>query len=128
MSHPLRLIADQVGDLCQRLGIDYVFKARGPGAQEGLAILQEVRERFGLPVLTDIHESHQAATAAQVVDVLQIPAYLCRQTDLLQAAAAAVAGSSRCVNVKKASSWRPGTWPRWWITAACPSSRRSASP
>ena len=117
MSHPLRLIAgpcviesrdlvlqiaDQVGELCQRLGIDYVFKAsfdkanrssggafRGPGAEEGLAILQEVRERFALPVLTDIHESHQAATAAQVVDVLQIPAYLCRQTDLLQAAPAA---------------------------------------
>jgi len=135
MSHPLRLIAgpcviesrdlvleiaDQVGDLCQRLGIDYVFKAsfdkanrssgrafRGPGAAEGLAILQEVRERFALPVLTDIHESHQAATAAQVVDVLQIPAYLCRQTDLLQAAAAAVAGSSKCVNVKKGQFLAP---------------------
>ena len=135
MSHPLRLIAgpcviesrdlvlqiaDQVGALCQRLGIDYVFKAsfdkanrssgqafRGPGAQEGLAILQEVRERFSLPVLTDIHESHQAATAAQVVDVLQIPAYLCRQTDLLQAAAEAVAGSSKCVNVKKGQFLAP---------------------
>ena len=135
MSHPLRLIAgpcviesrdlvlqiaDQVGYLCQRLGIDYVFKAsfdkanrssgqafRGPGAEEGLAILQEVRERFSLPVLTDIHESHQAATAAQVVDVLQIPAYLCRQTDLLQAAAEAVAGSSKCVNVKKGQFLAP---------------------
>ena len=135
MSHPLRLIAgpcviesrdlvlqiaDQVGALCQRLGIDYVFKAsfdkanrssgqafRGPGAQEGLAILQEVRERFCLPVLTDIHESHQAATAAQVVDVLQIPAYLCRQTDLLQAAAEAVAGSSKGVNVKKGQFLAP---------------------
>lgn len=135
MSHPLRLIAgpcviesrdlvlqiaDQVGALCQRLGIDYVFKAsfdkanrssgqafRGPGAEEGLAILQEVRERFALPVLTDIHESHQAATAAQVVDVLQIPAYLCRQTDLLQAAAEAVAGSSKGVNVKKGQFLAP---------------------
>jgi 2-dehydro-3-deoxyphosphooctonate aldolase (KDO 8-P synthase) len=135
MSHRLRLIAgpcviesrdlvlqiaDHVGDLCHRLGIDYVFKAsfdkanrssgqafRGPGAQEGLAILQEVRERFALPVLTDIHESHQAAVAAQVVDVLQIPAYLCRQTDLLQAAAAAVAGSCRCVNVKKGQFLAP---------------------
>jgi len=135
MSHPLRLIAgpcviesrdlvlqiaDQVGALCQRLGIDYVFKAsfdkanrssgqayRGPGAEEGLAILQEVRERFSLPVLTDIHESHQAATAAQVVDVLQIPAYLCRQTDLLQAAAQAVAGSSKGVNVKKGQFLAP---------------------
>ena len=135
MSHPLRLIAgpcviesrdlvlqiaDQVGALCQRLGIDYVFKAsfdkanrssgrafRGPGAEEGLAILQEVRERFALPVLTDIHESHQAVTAAQVVDVLQIPAYLCRQSDLLQAAAVAVAGSSKCVNVKKGQFLAP---------------------
>jgi 2-dehydro-3-deoxyphosphooctonate aldolase (KDO 8-P synthase) len=58
-------------------------------------------------VLTDIHESHQAATAAQVVDVLQIPAYLCRQTDLLQAAAAAVAGNSKCVNVKKGQFLAP---------------------
>jgi 2-dehydro-3-deoxyphosphooctonate aldolase (KDO 8-P synthase) len=66
-----------------------------------------VRERFALPVLTDIHESHQAATAAQVVDVLQIPAYLCRQTDLLQAAAEAVAGSSKCVNVKKGQFLAP---------------------
>ena len=107
MSDPLRLIADQVGDLCQRLGIDYVFKARGPGAEEGLAILQEVRERFALPVLTDIHESHQVATAAQVVDVLQIPAYLCRQTHLLQAAAEAVAGSSKGVNVKKGQFLAP---------------------
>ena len=80
---------------------------RRPGAEEGLAILQEVRERFVLPVLTDIHESHQAATAAQVVDVLQIPAYLCRQTDLLHAAAAAVAGSSRCVNVRKGQFLAP---------------------
>jgi hypothetical protein len=73
-------IADQVGDICQRLRIEYVVKAsfdkanrssgqafRGPGAEEGLAILQEVRGLFALPVLTDIHESHQAATAAQVV-------------------------------------------------------------
>ena len=66
-----------------------------------------MRERFILPVLTDIHEIHQAPTAAQVVDVLQIPAYLCRQTDLLQASAAAVAGSSRCVNVKKAQFLAP---------------------
>jgi 2-dehydro-3-deoxyphosphooctonate aldolase (KDO 8-P synthase) len=100
MSHSVRLIAG-----AHLIGIDYVFKDsfdkanhssgqafRGIGAQEDLAILQEVRERLSLPVLTDIHESHQAATAAQVVDVLQIPAYLCRQPDLLQAAAEAVAG------------------------------------
>ena len=89
-------IAEQVSGLCQTLCVDYIFKAsfdkanrssgktfRGPGADEGLAILAEVRERFGVKVLTDIHESHQAAAAAQAVDVLQIPAFLCRQTDLL---------------------------------------------
>jgi 2-dehydro-3-deoxyphosphooctonate aldolase (KDO 8-P synthase) len=113
-------IADQVSGLCQRLGIDYVFKAsfdkanrssgksfRGPGPDEGLAILAEVRERFGVPVLTDIHESHQATAAVQVVDVLQIPAFLCRQTDLLEAAATAVVGTSKAVNVKKGQFLAP---------------------
>ena len=89
-------VAEQVSSICQQLGINYVFKAsfdkanrssgksyRGPGSDEGLKILQEVHESFGVPVLTDIHECHQAAAAAQVVDVLQIPAFLCRQTDLL---------------------------------------------
>jgi len=62
-------------------------------ADEGLANLAEVRERFGMPVLTDIHDSQQSAVAAQAVDVLQIPAFLCLQTDLLEAAAKAVAGT-----------------------------------
>jgi 2-dehydro-3-deoxyphosphooctonate aldolase (KDO 8-P synthase) len=113
-------IAEQVSGLCQNLGIDYVFKAsfdkanrssgksfRGPGPEEGLAILAEVRERFGVPVLTDIHESHQAAAAAEAVDVLQIPAFLCRQTDLLEAAAKAVAGTDKVVNVKKGQFLAP---------------------
>ena len=135
MSTPLRLIAgpcvienrdlvlriaEQVSDLCRTLGVDYVFKAsfdkanrssgqsfRGPGPEEGLAVLAEVRERFGVPVLTDIHESHQAAAAAQAVDVLQIPAFLCRQSDLLEAAARAVAGTSKVVNVKKGQFLAP---------------------
>ena len=107
-------VAEEVSTLCQKLGIRYVFKAsfdkanrssgqsfRGPGPEEGLAILQEVGQSFGVPVLTDIHESHQAAAAAQAVDVLQIPAFLCRQTDLLEAAAQAVAGTTKVVNVKK---------------------------
>ena len=114
------VIAEQVTDICRRLGIDYVFKAsfdkanrssggsfRGPGAAAGLEILAEVRERLGVPVLTDIHESHQAAAVAEVVDVLQIPAFLCRQTDLLQAAAQAVAGTTTCVNVKKGQFLAP---------------------
>jgi 2-dehydro-3-deoxyphosphooctonate aldolase (KDO 8-P synthase) len=113
-------VAEQVSALCQKLGIRYVFKAsfdkanrssgqsfRGPGPEEGLAILQEVGQSFGVPVLTDIHESHQAAAAAQAVDVLQIPAFLCRQTDLLEAAAQAVAGTTKVVNVKKGQFLAP---------------------
>jgi len=113
-------IAERMSDLCRTLGVDYVFKAsfdkanrssaksfRGPGPEEGLAILAEVRERFSVPVLTDIHESHQAAAAAQAVDVLQIPAFLCRQTDLLEAAATAVAGTAKIVNVKKGQFLAP---------------------
>jgi len=113
-------VAEQVSGICQELGIQYVFKAsfdkanrssgksyRGPGSGEGLKILQEVRESFGVPVLTDIHESHQAVAAAQVVDVLQIPAFLCRQTDLLEAAAQAVAGTEKVVNVKKGQFLAP---------------------
>ena len=113
-------VAEQVSGICQELGIHYVFKAsfdkanrssgksyRGPGPDEGLKILQEVGESFGVPVLTDIHESHQAAAAAQAVDVLQIPAFLCRQTDLLEAAAQAVAGTEKVVNVKKGQFLAP---------------------
>lgn len=113
-------VAEQVSALCQKLGIRYVFKAsfdkanrssgqsfRGPGPEEGLTILQEVAQSFGVPVLTDIHESHQAVAAAQAVDVLQIPAFLCRQTDLLEAAAQAVAGTSKIVNVKKGQFLAP---------------------
>ena len=113
-------VAEHVSGICQELGIRYVFKAsfdkanrssgksfRGPGSDGGLKILQEVRESFGVPVLTDIHESHQAAAAAQAVDVLQIPAFLCRQTDLLEAAAQAVAGTDKVVNVKKGQFLAP---------------------
>jgi 2-dehydro-3-deoxyphosphooctonate aldolase (KDO 8-P synthase) len=113
-------VAEQVSGICHELGIHYVFKAsfdkanrssgksyRGPGPDEGLKILQEVGKSFGVPVLTDIHESHQAAAAAQAVDVLQIPAFLCRQTDLLEAAARAVAGTEKVVNVKKGQFLAP---------------------
>ena len=113
-------VAEQVKTITDRLGIRYIFKAsfdkanrssgksfRGPGPDEGLKILQEVAQSFGVPVLTDIHESHQAAAAAQAVDVLQIPAFLCRQSDLLEAAAQAVAGSNKVVNVKKGQFLAP---------------------
>ena len=113
-------VAEQVKTITDRLGIRYIFKAsfdkanrssgksfRGPGPDEGLKILQEVGQSFGVPVLTDIHESHQAAAAAQAVDVLQIPAFLCRQSDLLEAAAKAVAGTNKVVNVKKGQFLAP---------------------
>ncbi len=109
-------IAGQVKDICQRLGIGYVFKAsfdkanrtsvssfRGPGIQEGLKILDEVREQFSVAVVTDIHESSQAAACGEVVDIIQIPAFLCRQTDLLVAAAK----TGKAVQVKKAQFLAP---------------------
>jgi 2-dehydro-3-deoxyphosphooctonate aldolase (KDO 8-P synthase) len=104
-------VAEQVARVGQQYNVPVIFKSsfdkanrtsihsyRGPGLEKGLQMLQNVKDRFGLPVLTDIHESHQAAAAAQVVDVLQIPAFLCRQTDLLVAAAQ----TGKIVNVKKA--------------------------
>lgn len=104
-------IAEELVGISKRLGVPFVFKAsfdkanrtsidsfRGPGLEKGLEILAEVKERFGLPLLTDIHESHQAAPVAKVVDILQIPAFLCRQTDLLVAAGE----TGKVVNVKKA--------------------------
>ena len=75
-----------------------IHSFRGPGLEKGLQMLADVKTKFGLPLLTDIHESYQAEAAGQVVDVLQIPAFLCRQTDLLVAAAR----TGRTVNIKKA--------------------------
>ena len=113
-------VAERVKAIAERLGIRYIFKAsfdkanrssggsfRGPGVAGGLEVLAEVKRRFGLPVLTDIHESHQAAPVAEVVDVLQIPAFLCRQSDLLLAAAAATAGTEKVINVKKGQFLAP---------------------
>jgi 2-dehydro-3-deoxyphosphooctonate aldolase (KDO 8-P synthase) len=103
-------VAAELARLSARLEVPVCFKAsfdkanraraagaRGPGLDEGLRVLERVRRESGLPVLTDIHESHQAAPAAEVVDVLQIPAFLCRQTDLLLAAGR----TGKPVNVKK---------------------------
>jgi len=104
-------LAEKIKAVCDRLGIIYVFKAsfdkanrtsidsfRGPGLYEGLKILQRVRDEFELPVLTDIHEPSQAAPVGEVADIIQIPAFLCRQTDLLTAAAE----TGKIVNIKKA--------------------------
>lgn len=103
-------MAEEIAKVCDRLGIAFIFKAsfdkanrtsiqsfRGQPLETGLKVLQRVKQEVGVPVLTDIHESCQAALVAEVVDVLQIPAFLCRQTDLLVAAAA----TGRTVNVKK---------------------------
>lgn len=113
-------VAEQVKQIADRLGIYYIFKAsfdkanrssagsfRGPGLQEGLDILAEVKQRFGVPILTDIHEPHQASKVAEVVDVLQIPAFLCRQTDLLLAAANSVKGTEKVINIKKGQFLAP---------------------
>lgn len=110
-------IAEALADLSQRLAVPVVFKAsfdkanrtssgafRGPGQEEGLRILEKVREATGLPVTTDVHESHQAAAVGQACDLLQVPAFLARQTDLLIACAA----TGRPVNVKKGQFMAPG--------------------
>lgn len=113
-------VAQRVQEITQRLGIDYFFKAsfdkanrssgqsfRGPGLREGLDRLAEIKQRFGLPLVTDIHLPEQALPAAEVIDVLQIPAFLCRQTDLLLAAAEAVRGTEGIINVKKGQFLAP---------------------
>ena len=107
----LKEVAEEIVALNARLGIDIIFKSsfdkanrtsvasfRGPGLEKGLQMLADVKSRYGLRILTDIHESWQAKPASEVADVLQIPAFLCRQTDLL----AAAARTGRVVNIKKA--------------------------
>ncbi len=109
-------MAAALRDLAESRGIPFIYKSsfdkanrtsgashRGPGMAEGLDILAEVRSRWGVPVLTDVHESSQCAVAALAVDALQIPAFLCRQTDLLLAAAA----TGRAVNLKKGQFLAP---------------------
>ena len=109
-------IAEQMKDITDRLEIPYTFKAsfdkanrtsisgfRGPGIEEGLSILQKVKNTYNLPICTDIHEPWQAEKAAEVCDILQIPAFLCRQTDLLVAAAK----TGKCINIKKAQFLAP---------------------
>ena len=110
-SELLNNVAATIKDINERYGVDIIFKAsfdkanrtsiksfRGPGIEKGLQMLADIKSTFGLKILTDIHESWQAEAAGEVVDVIQIPAFLCRQTDLLVAAA-----KTGCVvNIKKA--------------------------
>ena len=110
------MLARRVKDIAAAAGIPVIFKAsydkanrssvesfRGPGPAEGLKILRRIRESVGIPVLTDVHEAAQVAAAAEACDVLQIPAFLCRQTDLLVAAGC----SGRAVNIKKGQFLAP---------------------
>jgi 2-dehydro-3-deoxyphosphooctonate aldolase (KDO 8-P synthase) len=114
-AHALRM-AEAIRDIARRLNIPFVFKAsyekanrssgksfRGPGLDEGLRILAKIKAELGVLVLTDVHESQQVPDAAEVADILQIPAFLCRQTHLL----AAAAQSGRTVNVKKGQFLSP---------------------
>ena len=107
----LYTVAEKLVEINQKLEVDIIFKAsfdkanrtsissfRGPGLERGLDMLANVKSKYGLKLLTDIHESYQAEAVGQVVDVLQIPAFLCRQTDLLVAAAK----TGKVVNIKKA--------------------------
>lgn len=107
----LQTVAEELVRLNSKYNLDIIFKAsfdkanrtsihsyRGPGLKKGMQMLSDIKQKYGLKILTDIHESYQAAPAAQVADILQIPAFLCRQTDLLVAAAK----TGKIVNVKKA--------------------------
>jgi 2-dehydro-3-deoxyphosphooctonate aldolase (KDO 8-P synthase) len=109
-------VAESYVSVTQRLGIPYVFKAsfdkanrssihsfRGPGMDAGLRIFEEIKQTFGVPVLTDVHEPHQAAPVAEVCDIIQLPAFLSRQTDLVQA----MANTCAVINIKKAQFLAP---------------------
>lgn len=109
-------VAEQFQQVCSKLGIPYVFKAsfdkanrssvdsfRGPGLEQGLSWLEEVKNKYGVPILTDIHEPAQAAPVAEVADVLQLPAFLSRQTDLV----VAMAKTGAVINIKKAQFLAP---------------------
>jgi len=110
------MLAEALADIARRCRIPFVFKAsydkanrtsirsfRGPGLESGLQVLASIKRKVGVPILTDIHEAQQAAPAAEVADVLQIPAFLSRQTDLITAAA----GTGRAVNLKKGQFLAP---------------------
>ncbi|ALO46056.1 2-dehydro-3-deoxyphosphooctonate aldolase [Pseudohongiella spirulinae] len=116
-SHQLAMeVANEFVRVCEKLGIPYVFKAsfdkanrssihsyRGPGLENGLKILQDIKTRFNVPVLTDVHEPMQAAAVAQVADIIQLPAFLSRQTDLV----VAMARTGAFINIKKAQFLAP---------------------
>ena len=126
-----RRVASEMKEICARLNLSYVFKAsfdkanrtsissfRGPGLEKGLEIMAKIREKLAVPVISDIHEPAQAAIAAEVLDIIQIPAFLCRQTDLLSAAAR----TGKPINLKKGQFVSP-----WDIKNAVNKIRESGS-
>lgn len=123
--------AGRLKEITGKLGVPFIYKSsfdkanrssgksfRGPGMDEGLKILADVRAQLDVPVLTDVHDIDQVAPVAAVVDMLQTPAFLCRQTDFIRACAATL----KPVNIKRASSWRRTTCSRW---PGRPATRRS---
>lgn len=109
-------VAEKYVDVCGRLGIPYVFKAsfdkanrssinsfRGPGLEKGLQILADIKDKYGVPIISDVHEPDQAAPAAEVCDIIQLPAFLSRQTDLV----VAMARTGAVINIKKAQFLAP---------------------
>ncbi len=116
-------ICEHYVTVTQKLGIPYVFKAsfdkanrssihsyRGPGLEEGMKIFQELKQTFGVKIITDVHEPAQAQPAAEVVDVIQLPAFLARQTDLVEA----MARTGAVINVKNPSLSAQGRWEILW--------------
>ena len=108
--------AGMIKDICKKLNINFVYKSsfdkanrtstkssRGVGLEKGLSVLSDVKKSFNLPILTDVHETHQCKEIEEIVDIIQIPAFLCRQTDLLIAAA----NTKRVINVKKGQFLAP---------------------
>jgi len=126
-------VAESLAATCRKLGWHYTFKAsydkanrtsgrsfRGPGLEAGLKVLEKVQQEVGVPVLTDVHTESEARLAGEVVDVLQIPAFLCRQTDLIAAAAA----TGRILNIKKGQFLAPGDMKRVVEKARAAGARR----
>jgi 2-dehydro-3-deoxyphosphooctonate aldolase (KDO 8-P synthase) len=132
----VRTMADAIQRIASDLGVPYIFKAsfdkanrtsiksfRGPGLDEGCRILRGIREATGLPVLTDVHTAADCGPVSEAVDVLQIPAFLCRQTDLLIAAAEATVKTGGAINVKKGQFVAP-----WDMRHAVEKIRESGNP
>jgi 3-deoxy-8-phosphooctulonate synthase len=128
--------AGQLKEITGRLGIPFIYKSsfdkanrsstksfRGPGLEEGLRILDAVKREIGVPVLTDVHEDTPLDEVAAVVDVLQTPAFLCRQTNFIQNVRARAGRSTS----RRASSWRRGTWSTWSTRRARSATSRSWS-